>query len=343
MTPPNDLAALRAVSARLGADPLLVQGPGGNTSVKAGGVMWIKASGAPLAEAETRDVFVPVDLARLRSFVELDDPLADQPAQFVLRPGGLRPSIETCLHSVFPHRVVIHVHCVRTVAIAICADARERLAAPLAGFAWTFVDYVKPGARLAAEVRAARRPETDVVVLGNHGLMVAADTVASAARLVEAVAESLDAAPLMADPPDFDRLDALAGAGYAPAPPEHPLHGVATLLRLLAVATPGALYPDHVVFCGAGATALAPGDDAGRLAERFAARALAPPPFLLAPGAGALLHEKASSSALAMARCLGDVLARMPEDGAPRYLSDDDVSELLDWDAEKYRRALNAR
>ena len=254
-----------------------------------------------------------------------------------------RPSIETCLHAVFPHRVVIHVHCVRTLAIALCADARERLAEPLAGFAWGFVDYVKPGARLAARVRAARRPETDVVVFGNHGLIVAGESVAAAARLVEAVAEALDAPPLAAEVPDFARLDALAGGGYAPAPPGHPLHGVATSPRRLAIATPGALYPDHVVFCGPGATALAPGDDAARLADRLAARGLAPPPFLLAPGYGALLSETASSSALAMARCLGDVLERMPEDGAPRYLTNDDVSELLDWDAEKYRQALNAR
>jgi len=43
--------AFRALSARLGQDPLQVQGPGGNTSVKSGDVMWIKASGTELADA----------------------------------------------------------------------------------------------------------------------------------------------------------------------------------------------------------------------------------------------------------------------------------------------------
>ena len=42
---PADLAELRDFSARIGADPLLIQAAGGNTSVKADGVMWIKASG----------------------------------------------------------------------------------------------------------------------------------------------------------------------------------------------------------------------------------------------------------------------------------------------------------
>ena len=40
-----ELDQLRALSARVGADPLLVQAAGGNTSLKDQGVMWIKASG----------------------------------------------------------------------------------------------------------------------------------------------------------------------------------------------------------------------------------------------------------------------------------------------------------
>ena len=35
----------------IGADPLLIQGPGGNTSFKSGDELWVKASGAWLAEA----------------------------------------------------------------------------------------------------------------------------------------------------------------------------------------------------------------------------------------------------------------------------------------------------
>ncbi len=38
-------ADLLAVSERLGRDPLQVQGPGGNTSLKENGAMWVKASG----------------------------------------------------------------------------------------------------------------------------------------------------------------------------------------------------------------------------------------------------------------------------------------------------------
>ncbi|MBK7285418.1 MAG: hypothetical protein IPI83_14890 [Sphingomonadales bacterium] len=46
-----ELAELCEVSARIGADPMLIQGPGGNTSFKSGDELWVKASGAWLAEA----------------------------------------------------------------------------------------------------------------------------------------------------------------------------------------------------------------------------------------------------------------------------------------------------
>jgi len=330
MNPPPDLAALRQTSARLGADPLLVQGAGGNTSVKQGDAMWIKASGAWLADALTQEMFVAADWRALRAAVERDDPQADQPAAFALSTEGLRPSIETCLHALFHQRIVLHVHCVSTLALATRRDPRALLARRLSGFDWTYVDYAKPGAQLATKVRAALRPETNVVVLGNHGLLVAGDDPAAAEARVLAVSTALAAPLAPALAPDFTKLARLAGGGFEPAPEGHPLHQVALRPFALAAATRGSLYPDHVVFCGPGAVAANPGDKAavGR-------------PFLLAPGAGAWLANAAGAGPLAMARCLGDVFARVPDGAELTYLSDDETAELLDWDAEKYRRALH--
>ena len=48
----NEMTALRALSAKVGANPLLVQAAGGNTSLKENGVLWIKASGTWLMNAE---------------------------------------------------------------------------------------------------------------------------------------------------------------------------------------------------------------------------------------------------------------------------------------------------
>ncbi len=337
---PDDLPALADLSARIGANPLLIQGPGGNTSVKDGAVMWIKASGTNLADALTRDVFVPCDLPAMRLAMANGEARADQPAEFALVQGGLRPSIETSLHAVFPQRVVVHVHCVNTLALAIRRDAGPALAARLGAFRWAMVPYAKPGANLAAQVQAVLAPGVDVVVLRNHGLIVAAETVADAEALLLAVvaavtspARSLPAAAGLADRAD---------AAYVALPDDHPLHSVARTPHLMQAALAGSLYPDHVVFCGVGATALSAPETPTAAAARIMAQGLPQPAFLLVPGQGALIRADASVGAQTLVRCLGDVLARLPEGAVVRPLSDAQNAELLNWDAEKYRKVLNA-
>ncbi|RVG41156.1 class II aldolase, partial [Sinorhizobium meliloti] len=122
----SEFEALLDLSARVGADPDLVQGAGGNTSIKEGGTLWIKASGLWLAHARRRDVMVPVALDPLLDALERDDPATEKAQDFVVRdlnPSGLRPSIETTVHALMPQKVVVHVHCVETIATAVRADA----------------------------------------------------------------------------------------------------------------------------------------------------------------------------------------------------------------------------
>lgn len=338
--PPEEFDALRTVSARLGADPALIQFAGGNTSVKDGGVMWIKASGTLLAEARLKDVFVPVDVAAMRASLAAGEARADRPAEFLLGEGGMRPSIETSLHAVFPQRVVMHVHCVETLAVAIQADAEARLAERLAGLPFAFVPYRKPGAALAAEVAARLRPEARMAVLANHGLIAAGDSVADARLALTEVAARL-AAPVTPGRPDLAPLARLAaGSAYAVAE-DAGTHQMALTPWRVEAASAGSLYPDHVIFCGIAAHALLPGEDPDAGAARVAATGQPAPPFLIAPGLGVLIRRDAGEGAIAMTRCLADVLARVP-DGTPlATLTTEQNLELLDWDAEAYRKALH--
>ena len=156
-------AALRALSARLGRDPLRTQAAGGNTSLKHDGILWIKASGTWLAEAETSDIFVPVRLAPLIAAVAEADPRAEKATDFVAREltdSGLRPSVETSVHAVIDRPVVVHVHDVATTAVAVRKDAEGVLAERLekaGGIDWLFIPYVKPGVPLSRVIAARAR------------------------------------------------------------------------------------------------------------------------------------------------------------------------------------------
>ncbi|MCO5063610.1 MAG: class II aldolase/adducin family protein [Rhizobiaceae bacterium] len=336
----TELEALRDFSARIGADPLLTQGAGGNTSIKAGDVLWIKASGTWLAHAREREIMVPVAIPPLIDAVRSFDPRADRAQEFTLtelNPGGLRPSIETTVHALMPHRVVVHVHCVDTIALAVRTDCETLLAERLDGIRWALVPYARPGLPLALAIDAKLGTEPDVLVLANHGLVVAADTVEEAERLLDTVKQRLRAAPRNVGSFDETALARHANAGDYRLPTDEAVHGVALDEWALKVAEGGSLYPDHVIFLGAG-TAVA---QDGETLEQVEARLGFAPAALVFPGRGVLMRSDATEGAQAMARCLSDVTLRIPEGAPIRYLSEEDHDQLLNWDAEKYRQQLN--
>ena len=324
MRPPA-LAELEAFSAMIGGDAEQVQAAGGNTSLKADGLLWVKASGLWLADAMTRDIFVPVGLAPVLRDIAADapDPVTSAVVS-ALNPEGLRPSIETTLHALLPHRVVVHTHSVRTIALAIREDGEAEIAKRLAGLCWDWVPYCKPGLPLTRAVQARlQRTPADVLVLGNHGLVVGADSVAEASGLLAEVERRVEA-------PTVPRQPMLPQA--APPGTRLPKHDAVHALALDPLrrdrARGGSLYPDHVIFLGPAAAVLE---------EASAAPASK---LLLASGRGAFLAADAGVSADELALCLALVLERVPTDAALHYLTAADEAELLDWDAEKYRQAL---
>ncbi|MEM1431257.1 MAG: class II aldolase/adducin family protein [Pseudomonadota bacterium] len=311
----------RALSARLGQDPLQVQGPGGNTSIKDGEVMWIKASGTELANAERDDIFVPVD--RQAAIAEARGAAGDGSCKgTVLDPGiRLRPSIETTFHAALDFPVVVHTHSVAAIVHGICPQGRAAAEAALSGLAYALVPYCKPGLPLTGQILARARAETCVFLLENHGLICCGASVAEVGALVAEVERRL-ALP----PADIGRV----------SPSEDPPEGfewaaagwLATDARALSLATVGTYYPDHVVFLG---PRLPTQNHAGR------------PPAVLHPGTGTAIRADATTSQRAMLKCLSDVLARLPDGWEPEPIGEAAEAELLDWDAEKYRQALAAR
>src|SRR5579871_36800 len=91
-----ELRRLQRLSARIGANPLLAQASTGNASIKLDGVLWIKASGKWLADADEHDILVPIELSRVRKCLEQDRDVSEE----YTCSNGARPSIETSMHAV---------------------------------------------------------------------------------------------------------------------------------------------------------------------------------------------------------------------------------------------------
>ena len=222
------------LSRRFGEDPEYARAGGGNSSVKDDRTLFIKPSGVALASITPRSL-MPLALAPLLALLEAGDEVApgSDPVMRVamaarLRDeGSLRPSVECVFHALIPRRYVIHTH-PTTVNALTCTGDGEAIAHELFGDEVLWVPYTDPGLPLAREIahqleaRGARGDEVDVMLLQNHGLIVAGDDETAIVEASEAVVRAVRARivaqslgggeAVVSSPPDPARVEVLSRA-----------------------------------------------------------------------------------------------------------------------------------
>ena len=182
----NDLVTL---SREYGSDPNWVVAGGGNTSLKDGETLYIKASGYPLATIG-EEGFAHMDRAKLAAIWKTDYPSGTDSAAVAERerlvladmmaarlPGeSRRPSVETLLHDILPWPLVVHLHPTLINGLTCGADGR-RIASELIGDKLVWIPYTDPGYVLANVIKLALEERTEkglgspeYIFLENHGI-----------------------------------------------------------------------------------------------------------------------------------------------------------------------------
>lgn len=336
----SSLSDLSKVSARLGSNPFFVQAAGGNTSIKEKDTLWIKASGKHLSDASQTNVFVPVDLAQVHRDIG-----AGADSYRSLYTNGLRPSIETTLHALIPHRVVLHTHPVSVIAQSLMPGSRNHLSALLKGVSWAWIPYQRPGQPLTRAIDEVLKTTAscDVLVLANHGLVVGGDTCETAEALHHEICARLDIKPRPLATADRDYLNqARAAIPHSRLPDNMVTHSLATDAWSLKLAQCNPPYPDHVVFCGTRPLVIRDLDSFAEEAERFERAWGYKASYALFPSRGVVLLESASRSTDAMLQAQAEVFLRVSPDSNVSLLTDGQCSELMNWEAEKYRKSLES-
>ena len=318
----------------VGSDPLLTQAAGGNVSWKDENTLWVKSSGAWLENARREDMFVPVDLAAIRTSIDAGN---ENYVEHRLAGSNLRPSIETALHALLPQPVVAHLHAVDALAYSVMRDGYDRLLATLDGIDWLWIPYRKPGARLASEVSARlceRSVAPDLLILGNHGAVFCAASVAALEALVADVTERLRLPVRTVDAPDVcPQL-----RGYRPARRRETRALAFDPIGIELAMRRWVLYPDHAVFLGPAAHIAATLTDAeGTIDEAVDRRAR---PCAIVPDSGVWLADGTSEAAERMLDCYVDVCRRVDGADAVVALAAPDIAALLNWEAETFRKQL---
>jgi rhamnose utilization protein RhaD (predicted bifunctional aldolase and dehydrogenase) len=333
----SEIQALIDVSARLGRDPLLVQAGSGNTSLKIDGVLWIKASGKWLAHATQQEIFVPVDLVEIKSCIQRK---RDFVAQYT-SPSGHRlvPSIETAMHAVVPRAVTLHVHSVNTIAWAVQQDGPAHLADRLVGLPWQWIPYVGSGLPLAREVEKtfSNSPETEILVLGNHGLVVCGEDVTAAEELLFQVEKRLAIEPRPAPEPDRALLQRIARGSEWCLPDLEAVHALSTDAISRAILVEGILYPCQAIFLGPSTPVMASSLPVSEAIEQHECCNGARPRFFVVEGSGVIVSESMTRAEREMLLGLAEVVRRIDVEASIRYLTRAELTSVQNAEAYQYR------
>jgi rhamnose utilization protein RhaD (predicted bifunctional aldolase and dehydrogenase) len=338
----NNLTSLKEVSTRVGAEISLVQGGGGNASVKIDDILYIKASGAWLKDALKKNIFVPLCLSSAYENVKKD--LEDYMSLVIPNKLGseLRPSIETGMHAAMPYKFVFHVHPVNTIVSSIVENFRGQLEQKLEGINWAILPYIQPGPQLGKAIcNEVSNTSPQVIILSNHGLIVGANTAENAYALIKDVESRLKIP-----------IKSLAPTIYEKAQKE-PIDGYIWLDNLIAttiacnsemakILTHGALVPDQVVYLGGPAVLIERFDELSNIFAHWKQKRNILPGLIFVSGKGAIVRSDLSAGGISMISLLCEIALRVPNNSDLQTLSLQEELILLNWDAEKFRQSVDA-
>jgi rhamnose utilization protein RhaD (predicted bifunctional aldolase and dehydrogenase) len=165
---------------------------GGNTSYKDEKHLWIKASGVNLGNIDENG-FCVLDREKLNEIpnqqfsvneTQREEEVKNALLNSRIDPdSGLRPSVETSLHNLFNFSFVVHTHSTLVNGL-MCSNLAAEKTLEIFGEEVLYVPYTDPGYVLFVAIdeeikkyKAKFNKEPQIVLLQNHGVFVAANSI----------------------------------------------------------------------------------------------------------------------------------------------------------------------
>lgn len=363
---------LVTLSNTYGSNEELVLAGGGNTSAKDGDVMYIKGSGTQLATI-TADGFVKMSRAALAEIFTKDYPtddnareaqaLADLTAAKMAGEENKRPSVETLLHSIFPHTFVFHVHPALVNGLTCSVNGKAE-AEKLFGDEFVWIDSCKPGYTLSkicydkmTAYKAEKGKDADMLLLQNHGIFLAADTTEEIGDKLADVMSKLNAA--VTREPDFDSGDYDGEKAQKCFEVIYDIYGEDAVITyepsaeaLKVASSPEAAQPlmkpftpDHIVYCKAEPVyGFCNGCIRGAVNTYLEEKGYMPK-IIIIEGCGFFAVDTTAKGSETAAMLFNDALkvaAYSEAFGGPLHMTDELSDFITNWEVESYRQKQNA-
>jgi rhamnose utilization protein RhaD (predicted bifunctional aldolase and dehydrogenase) len=319
----------------IGSNALLVQGAGGNVSFKDDSTLWVKASGTSLAEALDKDIFVPVDLHKIRVHIKNNN-FSYKPES--LNNTDLKPSIETLLHALMHQKIVVHLHAVDILSYLVRKDLSE-MNKNIDGVESAIIDYHKPGKELAMAVNSAinSNKKINVIFMKNHGIVFAASNMKEIKNILNILLVSFK--PRINE--EYYSIEHISNEkafneiGYKRCLNLKINTVIINKNYINRLKNDWSLCPDHVVFLGGNACIISSEKNLKNVLN------ISPlPPYIFVENKGVFESNNLIKAQEQQMICYCDLVFRQQAHDKLDSLSVEQVADLIDWDAEKYRRKL---
>ncbi|QWD76369.1 class II aldolase [Polynucleobacter sp. MWH-UH24A] len=331
--PPINHEQISSFCVSIGNNPLLVQGAGGNVSWKDGDKLWIKASGTWLAHAKNKSIFVPVDLYDLKKSI-LEKKFFVSPKLKIDSP--LRPSIETVLHALLPHPIVVHIHPIEALSFLVLREPHEAFnrVRELMSEEIIMIPYRQPGGELSSTISSViHEKNIRCIFLQNHGVVLGASSIMDMNDLISSLRLACQSVSHKINfSTNRSHISSFFDEYFPPEDYE---------INMLAInpewfkrlKDDWVLFPDHAVFLGPKAFFF-------HNIEEFKAftKLKLSPQLIFVKDKGVFYKSSFSLTQKIQLRCYLDLLQRIHPDSELNPLSMQEVNNLLNWDAEKFRQ-----
>ncbi len=358
---------LLELSREYGADERYVLLGGGNTSVKDGDTLYVKASGFAL-KGIGEEGFVKMSLSEMAKMWEVELPEEEAAREKVvlqmmmdarLEGETARPSVEALLHALLPETYVIHLHPAVVNGLTCSRSAGEGVKTYFPDALW--VPITNPGFILAGVIRDLQETyKTEhgdyakVIFLQNHGIFVSGNSPDEIRETYDIIMSKLMKA--LVRRPDFSEVsysisdeaavkEALSKVlpsdeGWTFMVNKELMHYIDSDERSHTVRS--SYTPDHIVYSGLAplwvpSSVLSRGDLEGELSsliEGFKAEKKVPPKTVLVEKLGLFaINEKARTLFVDTIK----VAVFTESFGGPLFMGEEYIDFIRDWEVENYR------
>lgn len=334
--------------------PQYVAGGGGNVSLKDAETLWIKASGLSLAQVNESNIVAVHRQALQRLYTGLvsestegRETIAKQIMSDASEcaEGNRRPSVETPMHDLFSAAYVVHTHPALVNGLACSRDGEMACLELFPKALW--VPYTDPGVTLCLyiselfhEYMNKWNREPSVLIMQNHGLVVASDELAEIdqihARIFRVLRDEYAKKGIDAEIPGRIFEDALIPDLLNRMGIDSTEYQVLSCTGLRP--PPGPLTPDHIVYSGVEPHDGSIQNDVADFRDEFNSD-----PKLVSHdkhvyGLGKTAGE--ARLALELAADGEQVLKLTRAFGGPKFMSEPQWRFVVNWEAEAYRQTV---